>query len=171
MTETMPHRIEPLCAIIVTLATTTVSALSSIILAAAVGILPELQTTLVDATGPIILDDGKMRIVCVIGAVGGSLLTALILTPPRANGIQFARKVVASQISGVLFTPVIFHWFGWVPTVDNLIAIAAVVSMLSVGVIRLVVPLYTKTVAKWFGVEVGDDRYPDNKDDDKNSPS
>lgn len=149
-------RFEPLLAVIVTAATSTVSAFSAI-LATTLGVIPEISQTLNDPTSTVILDDGKMRIVCVIGAVCGSLLSALILTPPKANGVVFARKVVASQISGVVFTPILFHWCKWIPTVDTLIAVSAVVSMLSVGVIRVAVPVWTKIAIKYLGAHPSDE--------------
>jgi hypothetical protein len=91
-----------------------------------------------------VLDDERMRLVCVIGAIGGAVISALIFTPPKATGRQFAIKIAASSLAGIFFTPAIIYKFGMEITFDVVAPSAAAVALVSVGALRVLVPLWEK---------------------------
>jgi len=142
----MPRRFLPLFEAIVALCFATWASMTAAVLAA----VPELKdvSEVVASTETVVMDDGKMRLICIIGAIGGGLLSALVFSPPKATGRNFAIKVGTSSLAGILFTPIVIHWLGWKANVDILLGISAIVAMIAIGAIRIAVPLWERAAGK-----------------------
>lgn len=138
----MPHRLEPILAAIVSM----VAGAFSSCVAAFLALMPDAAPAAVT-----IMDDEKMRLICIIGAVGGGVLSALIFSPPQATGRMFAVKVGSSSLAGILFTPSLVHWLGWTLNIDTLLGTSAGIALVGIGVIRVAVPLWAKYAARKFG--------------------
>lgn len=136
-TEIMPHRFEPILPPVMAMVCGSISMMTSATLA----ILPGEDL-------PLIIDNEKMRLICVIGAIGGGLLSAILFSPPKTSGKGFAMKVFSSSLAGILFTPGVIHWLGWRPNVDVLLAVSAAFAMVSVGALKVAIPLWERIAAK-----------------------
>lgn len=122
------------------------------VIAATLAAMPDLKELGQSDMPIIIMDDTRMRLFCIIGAIGGAVLSALIFTPPKATGRQFGIKVAASSLAGILFTPMTLAALQWKLNIDRVLGASAVIAMLSIGVLRMAVPWAQAKAAKWFGI-------------------
>lgn len=106
---------------------------------------------LVTSAGAGIMNDSQLRLFCLSGALGGALISlGLFKIDSMQEG---ARKVGVSSISGVVFTPLIMHWWGISLQTDYVLGFAATVALCSWTVLQLVVPMVGGMVAKWFSTK------------------
>jgi hypothetical protein len=128
---------------------------SSAILASA----PAEATTIVNINTSV-MDDNRLRLVCVAGAIAGALLSWSI-TKKEDHRIS-VRKILASSISGIIFTPWIMRWQGWELSTDGLLACSGGVALMSWGILKILVPLATGIFETWFATKfklpTGDDK-------------
>lgn len=103
---------------------------------------PEVQEAIKQAIS--VMDDGKLRIVCIIGAMGGGVLSALLY--PLGSPKQLSGKIVGSAISGIMFSPKLLSWMSWQLTTDNVLCMAGAVALLSWTLLQLAIPL----AGAWF---------------------
>jgi hypothetical protein len=103
--------------------------------------------------GPAIYDNDRLRVICIIGALGGAVLN-LGLYPSKEPGIRpMVWKVTGSAVSGVVFTPVAIHWLGITPNIDNLLAVSFVMAIVSVGLLRKAIPVWMWVLGNKLGLD------------------
>jgi hypothetical protein len=106
--------------------------------------------------GQAIFDDEHLRLISLVGALGGAVVNLWLFDSPL--GVKFmARKVSCSTITGVICTPIAVHWLGIVPNVDNLLAVSFLMAIVSVGLLRSLLPVWTRLVSAKLGVPAPDD--------------
>lgn len=107
----------------------------------------------------VIFDDSKLRGWCIAGSCGGAILSIFLF--PLPNPKELAFKLLASGISGMMFSPMFLRWIGWQVDVDTVLFTSGGVALFSWGVLQILVPLVTKFVPpifawfakKFFGIE------------------
>lgn len=138
------HRFSPIISEVLTLAAGGIATIA----AAVAALMPN---AVVDtASGPVsvvIMDDEKMRLVCIIGAIGGGVLTTLLSSEKEPSARGLIARVLISTGSGIMFTPAVFHWMNWQANTDSLLTVSAITAMVSVGVLKTVLPLWQKFIA------------------------
>lgn len=92
------------------------------------------------------LDNSKMRLVCIVGALFGSLISVLVFPPKQGTARIFATKIVSSSLVSVVFTPLAFHWQVMPRNTDLVLVVSATIAILGVGIIRAVKPRAEKAV-------------------------
>lgn len=117
-----------------------------------------------EAAANVIWNDSALRLICIAGSIGGSILSILLFPPASARAM--AGKMTASVIAGALFTPILIRWVDIVPDADVLLCGAAVVSLLSWSILMAAVPIVQNFARKWLQV-----KFPEDKDDDKEGRS
>lgn len=95
-----------------------------------------------------IIDDQKLRIICIIGALGGSVLSIVLF--PVGNHRQLAGKLFGSSIAGIIGTPMLMRWFAIEPQTDPLLFVSCVVALLSWSILQIAVPFLNQLAAKWL---------------------
>lgn len=94
----------------------------------------------------VIFEDFKLRGWCIAGACGGALVSILVFPLPKPRALAF--KLVASGISGMMFSPMIIRWSGLQVDVDTVVFVSGIVALLSWGCIQIAVPVATKIFGK-----------------------
>ena len=131
------------------------SELATIIYAAIIGALSSLLAAVAPNVGPestnailSIIDDSKLRLICVAGSLGGAILSVGFFPPERNGNVirGVALKLSCSSISGVMFTPAIMRWFNIEFQTDIVLACSGTVSLLSWSVLQMAVPLITRII-------------------------
>lgn len=119
-------------------------------LAATAALLPNaaVETTDGSMLPVVIMDDEKMRLICIVGAIGGGVITTLLSAEKDTSLRALITRIVISTGCGIMFTPWFFWWQGWVPNTDKLLAASGMVSLLAVGVLKTVLPLWQNYVVK-----------------------
>src|SRR5688572_29040340 len=87
----------------------------AIILAAFMAILSALSAALMPAAQEVgaqvqevirainVMDDARLRLVCVAGSIGGALVSVLLFQMPKPKA--FIAKLIGSGLAGVIFSP------------------------------------------------------------------
>jgi hypothetical protein len=94
----------------------------------------------------VIFDDFKLRGWCIAGACGGALVSIFVFTLPSPRELAF--KLLASGISGMMFSPMFLRWLGWPVDVDSVLFASGSVSLCAWSVLQVAVPLFTKIFKK-----------------------
>lgn len=89
-----------------------------------------------------LLNDSRLTMVCVFGAIGGAVLAIALFPQPTPR--QMAAKFGASMVSGGVFTPALIEWLELPIRSSYVLAGSAVVAMVAVGVLHTVIPLVEK---------------------------
>jgi len=105
-------------------------------------------------SGPAILDNERLRLICIVGALGGAVLNLGLYDSPQPGIRPMAWKVFGSCITGVIFTPVAVHWMNVTPNTDNLLAVSFLTAIVSVGLLRKVLPALSWAIGAKLGVDV-----------------
>ncbi|HEY2857116.1 MAG TPA: hypothetical protein VGJ21_01705, partial [Terracidiphilus sp.] len=125
--------------------------------AAALEMLAQAPQGLLSASQPAILDNERLRIVCLLGALGGGVLN-LGLFPAAQPGIRpMAWRYTSSVLCGVVLTPIIVHWFGIYPNFDNLAAVSFLMAIIGVGLIFKAVPSISNLILNKLGIATAPD--------------
>jgi hypothetical protein len=96
-----------------------------------------------------IIDDSKLRLICISGSLGGAILSVGIFPPPASSGVRgLALKISCSSISGVLFSPMVMRWMNFPIQTDEVLAIAGAVALVSWSTLQMAVPLFTKIIGR-----------------------
>lgn len=106
--------------------------------------LPPADAAAAAAQAASLLDDSRLRLVCVAGSLGGALLSVMLFTISTHK--ELAQKLVSSSISGIVFAPVIIRYTHLESSTDLVLAVSAVTALLSWGVLQIAVP-FAQT---WF---------------------
>lgn len=107
--------------------------------------------TVESATSAALLDDTHLRLICITGSLGGAVLSVLLFPQPKTTSRTMAMKLLTSGLSGILFAPKLLTYMGWMRDTDTVLAISAIVSLLSIGVLRIAIPTYTKLIGQKLG--------------------
>lgn len=105
-----------------------------------------------------VMDDARLRLVCLAGSIGGALVSVLLFQLPKIKAL--VAKLVVSGLSGMMFTPILVRHLGLTLDTDTLIASSGLVALLSYSVLQAIVPVLQKAAEKWLGMKVG---APDDK--------
>lgn len=158
----MPHRIEHLIVSVTSIVGWAVSSIASAMaLLLPKAIVAQVETEKLVSNTIIqigILDDERIRLVAVIGAVSGGILTASVFAPPVQNGKQFSIKVFTSALAGIFLTPLVIHKLNLPITFDYVAPTAFLVAVVGVGVIKAGVPLFQKFVLSKYAPPSNDQK-------------
>jgi len=106
-----------------------------IISAAAAALLPDPST----ASALSIVDDNRLRLICVAGSLGGAVMS-IMLFQVKTNR-ELAAKLTTSALAGIMFAPMILRYLKWADLTDAILAVSATVAMLSWTVLQSIVPM------------------------------
>lgn len=100
-----------------------------------------------------IIDDSKLRLICIAGSLGGAILSVGLMPPPPAQSERafirrLALRISCASIAGVLFSPMLMRWLHIEPQTDAVLAVSGIVSLASWSVLPLVVAILTKMAGK-----------------------
>lgn len=97
---------------------------------------PEVKEAIKEAMS--IMDDGRLRTVCIIGSMAGGVLSVLLY--PLGTPKELAGKIVGSAIAGMMFAPTLIQWIGWQPTTDHVLGISGAVALISWSGLQMAIP-------------------------------
>lgn len=151
----MPHRLEHFYAALVYL-----TGMIATVLSAVVAILGDLGAQAAEMATQVgsevaIYDDGKARVVCLIGAWAGAVLAVLFFAKGDTVRVQLG-KLLAAMIASAVFTPWAIRWLGLVPTTDNLIATGTTCALVLPAVVQVIIPYGQTALAKLFKKRLDD---------------
>lgn len=123
----------------------------SLVVAAAVGMFAAAAAAIYPAGADpsavvTVMDDGRMRLICVAGSLGGAVLSVVLFRLSHVK--DMAMKLVGSSIAGVIFAPMVLRWTGWGRDVDAVLAISGMTALLSWTVLQKAVPALTKAATR-----------------------
>jgi hypothetical protein len=96
-----------------------------------------------------VMDDERLRLVCLGGSIGGALLSVLLFPLPKTKPL--IAKLFASGIAGMMFTPMVVRWMGLQRDTDTMLFASGVVALLGYSVLQMAVPLADRVAGKWLG--------------------
>ncbi len=105
-----------------------------------------------------VLEDWRLRLYCIIGALGGAVLSVGMFPPPRQGLRPFALKFFCSSIAAVLFSPALVRKFGIPMDPDYILAFSGAAGLCAWAMIQVLVPLTLRIFTK----RVQDYDRPDN---------
>jgi hypothetical protein len=129
-------------------------------LTAAAGALGEISDAAKDVMRAVhmnVMDDASLRLVCIMGSIGGALISVLLYPLPRTK--ELIAKLVVSVIAGVMFTPMVVRWLNLSRDTDTLLFASCAVALLGYTSLQIIVPLAHKWVGGWLGVKLGGSPY------------
>lgn len=109
-------------------------------------------STLVEPTSGI-LDTSALRICCLAGSAIGAVLAIATESESTKTGNELralARKLLASAIGGVLFTPLLMRYFQIRLDPDTVLCWSGVVAFLSVATLQIASGVYRKAIRKYL---------------------
>jgi len=106
-----------------------------------------------EAAGAAVMDDTRLRLICVAGSLGGAVLSVALfrLRTPR----EMAGKLVSSSVAGILFAPMLIRWLGWARDVDAVLAVSGVTALMSWTVLQSIVPMLAGSITKRVQIATG----------------
>ncbi len=116
---------------------------ASIILAAGLGIISAAAAALLPdpstASALSIVDDNRLRLICVAGSLGGAVMSVMLFQVKTNR--ELAAKLTTSALAGIMFAPMILRYLKWADLTDAILAVSATVAMLSWTVLQSIVPM------------------------------
>jgi len=112
--------------------------------AAAAAVMPTPDPDPAGAIG--IMDDARMRLICVAGSLGGAVLSVCIFKITHVRDLSV--KLVSSSFSGILFAPMVLRWLNWGRDVDAVLAVSAATALVSWSLLQAAVPLLTRAATQ-----------------------
>jgi hypothetical protein len=139
------------------IATVVIATLAAMLSAVSAALMP----TVVEVTGTVhealqsvnVMDDARLRLVCICGSLGGALLSVLLFPLPRTKPL--IAKLFASGLAGMMFSPMIVRWDGLTLDTDTMLFVSGMVALLSYSMLQMAVPLLNKGGARWLGIKMG----------------
>lgn len=95
-----------------------------------------------------IIDDGKLRMWCLVGAIGGSIAGVCIFGWKNAKDLGL--KIVGSSLLGMMFTPGLMRVFEISPEVDMVLISAPCVAIFGTAILKMVFPAVVWTARTVF---------------------
>lgn len=118
----------------------------SLIVAATVGMFAAAAAAVMPTPDPTeaigIMDDARMRLICVAGSLGGAVLSVCLFKLTCVRDLSV--KLVSSSFSGILFAPMVLRWLNWGRDVDAVLAISGATALVSWSLLQALVPLFTR---------------------------
>lgn len=129
----------------------------TVILAAASGAVASIVHLLAELpveafNGPAILDNERLRSVCVLGAIGGAILNLGIYPSPKPGIGPMAWKFTASVLCGVVLTPMMVRWTGVTPNFDTLAFTSFMMAISGVGLVVKLIPAVQRLIFSKLGL-------------------
>lgn len=122
----------------------------SLVIAAAFGMFAAAAAAVLPPPDPAaalsVLDDARMRLVCVSGSLGGAVLSVCLFRLSHVR--DMAVKLTCSSLSGILFAPMALRWLAWQRDLDAVLATSALTALLSWSILQAAVPLLTRIATK-----------------------
>jgi hypothetical protein len=122
----------------------------SLIVAATVGMFAAAAAAVMPTPDPTtvasVMDDARMRLICVAGSLGGAVLSVCLFK--LSNVRDLSVKLVSSSFSGILFAPLVLRWLGWGRDVDAVLAISGATALVSWSLLQAAVPLLTRAATQ-----------------------
>ncbi len=116
---------------------------------AAAQVTPTPETTVKEVIKAMtIMDDARLRYTCIIGAIGGALISIAMFSTPKFR--PMAAKFIVSAVSGSMLTPVIMRVSAVPVDTDWTIGAACMVAILAYSVIHALAPLVPRALAAIF---------------------
>lgn len=102
-----------------------------------------------------IWDTNVFRLCCLIGGLGGAVISLLFAEDMTANGSRsgikpMARKLICSSISGWAFTAPVMGWFAIPLKVDNVVGTSCAVAIAAVAVLQGIAAVWAKYGIAWI---------------------
>lgn len=95
-----------------------------------------------------VMDDARLRYSCIIGSLGGALISIAMFKTPHFR--PMLAKFLVSSISGIMATPAIMRLSRATLDTDYIMGGALVVAIVSYSVIQVLSPLVPQAVAWAF---------------------
>jgi len=86
-----------------------------------------------------LVDDNRLRLICVAGSLGGAVMS-IMLFQVKTNR-ELAAKLTTSALAGIMFAPMILRYLKWADLTDAILAVSAIVALLSWTVLQSIVPM------------------------------
>lgn len=119
----------------------------------------EIQTVVIETTVGVI-ENWRLRLYCIIGALGGGWLSVWMFPPPKDGIRPFAGKFSCSAIASIMFSPALMRKFGIPLDPDFILAASGCFGLVAWALIQLGVPLilriFMRRGAEWGGVTDND---------------
>lgn len=118
---------------------------ASIILAAGLGIISALTAAAAllpdpsSASAFSLVDDNRLRLICVAGSLGGAVMSVMLFQVKTNR--ELAAKITTSALAGIMFAPMILRYLKWADLTDAILAVSAIVALLSWTVLQSIVPM------------------------------
>ena len=116
---------------------------ASIILAAGLGIISAAAAALLPdpstASALSIVDDNRLRLICVAGSLGGAVMSVMLFQVKTNR--ELAAKITTSALAGIMFAPMILRYLKLADLTDAILAVSAIVALLSWTVLQSIVPM------------------------------
>jgi hypothetical protein len=128
----------------------------SLVIAAAVGMFAAAAAAVLPTPDPAaavsVMDDARLRLICVAGSLGGAVLSVALFK--LGNVRDMAVKLASSSISGILFAPMALRWLGWTRDLDAVLAVSGMTALLSWTVLQMAVPALARAAAKRLDTQI-----------------
>jgi hypothetical protein len=102
-----------------------------------------------------IMDEGKLRLVCLLAAMGGAVIGVVTFGYKTAKDLGL--KLVGSSLIGMVFTPGLMRYFGIVPDIDLVLFWAPCVAIFGAAILKGVFPAVVFTtksaLARTFNIQ------------------
>lgn len=130
---------------------------ATLLIAACLGVVTSLLAAVMPdaatAAGVVIMDDSRLRLICVAGSLGGSVVGVMLFAV--ATHRELARKLTVSSISGVVFSPWLIRYAGGGISTDYVLVISAITALLSWPILQTAIPLVITKVLEKIGIMAG----------------
>lgn len=115
----------------------------SLVIAASIGILSALAAALMPdpetAAALSLVDDNRLRLICVAGSLGGAVMSVMLFQVKTNR--ELAAKLTTSALAGIMFAPMILRYLKLADLTDAILAVSAIVALLSWTVLQSIVPM------------------------------
>lgn len=95
-----------------------------------------------------IMDNARLRYTCIIGALGGAVISIAMFSTPRFR--PMAAKFTVSAVTGSMITPSLMRVWNVPQDTDWILASAFAVSICAYSVLQALVPLVPRSLAWAF---------------------
>jgi FtsH-binding integral membrane protein len=115
----------------------------AIVLAAGLGIISAICAALLPdpttTTALSLVDDNRLRLICVAGSLGGAVMSVMLFQVKTNR--ELAAKLTTSALAGIMFSPMLLRYLRWADLTDAILATSAIVALLSWTVLQSAVPI------------------------------
>lgn len=117
----------------------------SIVIAAGLGIISAICAALLPdpttTTALSLVDDNRLRLICVAGSLGGAVMSVMLFQVKTNR--ELAAKLTTSALAGIIFSPMLLRYLRWADLTDAILATSATVALLSWSILQTAIPIAT----------------------------